>query len=74
MKKVCQICQSEFETKYWHKKYCSKECAYEAQKRQFKRIYLKKKMKAPCYGLSDYDIPIDLCLNCNLDKCKHETK
>lgn len=74
MKKICLICHSEFEPKYWQTKYCSKECAHEAKKRQMREYQRKKRSKFPCGGLFQYDIPIEMCLSCKLDECKYEIK
>ena len=70
-KKTCPVCGEEFETVYPGQVCCSPTCSSLRPKMKTKDC-VKRKPKAPCNGLTYYQIPIEMCLNCELDDCKYE--
>lgn len=77
MIKTCEICGTEFETKYSLQKYCSSECRLRAEQKNIKRtvkngrvskirIY-KGMIKAPKSCQDQV-----YCTECSRPKCKHD--
>lgn len=73
--KKCLICGRMFKPENWHSKYCSDECRKKAVRQQQINHYWRSKgipeIEYPCKDFNYYNIPDEICLNCNADYCKY---